>query len=191
MNNPYHRPEDKPHFLDRSEARTMCFDIFNIFAASRELGGEFEMAEPEEGDSRSSSNFKLHQDLAEIRLSQLLLQLAVFVRTFDDVFSSGEHAEAYSKHATTTQGENLIGTLNGGDLRLREACNKIIHTTDFRPVYDYTEREDKSGQQQRAWYLTGEIELTGVLHGKSWEATLNTPNFLEVVLDRIAFESVT
>ncbi|WP_148283354.1 hypothetical protein [Reyranella massiliensis] len=187
MENPYHRTSIKPHYLDRSLAQTMCFDIFNILSASRELASEFEMSESGDGDIRTSSNFKLHHLLAESRLSQLLLQLAVFVRTFDDVLSIGEHSEPYAKHSAATQGENYIGTLDGGDLRLREACNKIIHAEDFRPVYDHSVREDNDGVEQRAWYLTDEIELTGTSYGKHWEATLNTSNFLEIVLDRIAF----
>jgi len=188
MQNPYHRAEARPHFLDRAVARTMCFDIFNIFAASYQLGGEFELADPEEGDARSSSKFRLHHELAEPRLSQLLLQLAVFVRTFDDVFSTGNWAESYAAHAAAAQGENFIGVLSGADLGLREACNKIIHASDFRPVYDRAEREERPGDMQQAWFLTGEIELSGTLNGRVWEATLYTQNFLEIVLDRISFD---
>jgi hypothetical protein len=189
MDNPYHKAEMKPHYLDRATARIMCFDIFNIFAASHNLASEFEFAEAEH-DPRSSSNFKLHHELAEPRLSQLLLQLAVFVRTFDDIFAGGEHAETYAKHVATTQGEDFIGVAeDGGDLRLREACNKIIHATDFRPVYDHVDRADPDGKEQRVWHLTGEIELVGSRGSTDWSVTLYTQNFLEIVLDRIAFNS--
>ena len=140
-------------------------------------------------DTRNSSNFKLHHDLAELRLSQLLLQLAVFVRTFDDMFRESEHADAYAKHANNTSGSNFIGTLNGADdLQLREACNKIIHASDFRPVYDFTVRETEYGKDEQAWHLTGEIELSGTLGNKQWEAVLYVENFLETVLDRITFD---
>ncbi len=188
MENPYHIADVKPHYLDRGAARIIVFDIFNIIAASQSLASQFESAEPGE-DILSLSTFRLHHEIAERRLSQLLLQLAVFVRTFDDILSTGENADSYAKHAERTQGENLIGAMEGADdFGLRDACNKIIHATDFRPVYDRVERGELDDSPESAWHLTGEIELTGSLGKRSWSATLWTQDFLEVVLDRLAFD---
>jgi hypothetical protein len=186
MENPYHQVELKPHHLDRAEARVTCFDIFNIVAASQTLGGEFEMAE-QETDTEPSSLFKLHHDLAETRLSQLLLRLAVFVRTFDDVMREAA-PELYDLHVAATDGANFIGDLDGTDLRLREACNKIIHAIDFRPVYDHADREQVEGEVHRVWFMTGEIEIGGMRGSHQWRATLVVQNFLEVTLERVAFE---
>ena len=87
------------------------------------------------------------------------------------------------------QGENRIGVLEStDDLRLRDACNKIIHATDFRPVYDHVDRDEPDGKEQRTWHLTGEIELSGTLGKKAWSATLWTQEFVEVALDRLAFD---
>lgn len=41
----------------------------------------------------------------------------------------------YRSHAAATNGEDHIGDLDGTSLTLREACNKIIHAVDFRPIY--------------------------------------------------------
>ncbi|CAN7613118.1 hypothetical protein LJR219_004680 [Phenylobacterium sp. LjRoot219] len=186
MENPYHKAEIKPHYLDRETCRVKCFDVFNILSASVALAGEFEMAEPDE-PVEPSSMFRLHHELAEPRLSQLLLDIAVFVRTFDDVMSAVA-PDTYSAFAAQTSGENFVGVLNDGDLNLREACNKIIHATDFRPVYDHVNREVAGAEPQRVWHLDGQIELEGTLGKKPWRAALYVENFLETVLDRIAFE---
>jgi hypothetical protein len=85
--NPYFKAEIKPHYLDCESCRVKCFDVFNIMSASVALAGEYGMAEDDE-PTAPSSMFKLHHRLAEPRLSQLLLEIAVFVRTFDDLMSS-------------------------------------------------------------------------------------------------------
>lgn len=187
MDNPYHHAEVKPHYLDREAVRVKCFDVFNIVSASVALAGEYEMAETDD-PLEPSSMFKLHHELAEQRLSQLLLDIAVFVRTFDDLMSA-EAPDEYAAHVEKTDGENFIGTLDGeGDFRLREACNKIIHATDFRPVYDHADRDLGDDKFERVWHLDGQIELEGTRGKKTWEAVLNVEPFLETVLDRIAFE---
>jgi len=132
--------------------------------------------------------FRLHHRLAEPRLSQLLLEIAVFVRTFDDLMGSLA-PDAYAQHTAQTGGENYIGVLNGdGDFRLREACNKIIHAIDFRPVYDHVDRPVAGGGDAQVWHLDGQIELAGVQSKKDWEAVLNVQEFLEIVVDRLEFE---
>ena len=103
MENPYHKAEIKPHYLDREACRIKCFDVFNIMSASVALAGEYEMAEDDEPVAPSSM-FRLHHRLAEPRLSQLLLEIAVFVRTFDDLMGSLA-PDAYAKHAAETGGE--------------------------------------------------------------------------------------
>ena len=185
--NPYFKAEIKPHYLDREACRIKCFDVFNILSASVALAGEYEMAEHDEPIAPSSM-FRLHHRLAEPRLSQLLLEIAVFVRTFDDLMGSLT-SDAYAKHVGGTSGQDYIGVLDGdGDFRLREACNKIIHATDFRPVYEHVEREIQGPEPLQVWHLDGQIELTGTQGKKDWEAVLFVQNFLEIVLDRLEFE---
>ena len=184
--NPYFKAEIKPHYLDREACRIKCFDVFNIMSASVALAGDYEMAEDDE-PIVPSSMFRLHHRLAEPRLSQLLLEIAVFVRTFDDLMESLA-PDAYAKHAAETGGENFIGVLDGdGDFRLRDACNKIIHATDFRPVYEHVDRDVAGGEPQRVWHLDGQIELAGAQGKKDWEAVLFVQAFLEIVLDRLEF----
>lgn len=187
MENPYWKAEVKPHYLDRDVVRTKCFDVFNIISASVALAGEYEMGESDD-DGEPSSMFKLHHRLAEPRLSQLLLDISVFVRTFDDLMSS-EAPDLYTEYSAKTDGHDYIGTLDSsGKFGLRDACNKIIHATNFRPVYDFVESDLGDGSTRRAWHLDGQIEIEGSQGNKSWEAVLYVNNFLEIVLDRIEFE---
>ncbi|MGX1693618.1 MULTISPECIES: hypothetical protein [Brevundimonas] len=186
IENPYHKAETKPHYLNVAEARMTCFEAFNIVTASQALGGEYEMADEE--DPEPTSLFRLHHALAEPRLSELLLQIAVFVRTFDDVMTDLD-PEAYRAHAAATNGENYIGDLDGTPLSLREACNKIIHAVDFRPVYDHSDRQVADGSYKRVWYMTGEIEIGGMRGQHQWAVLLFVQPFLEVVVDRIDFTS--
>lgn len=189
MENPYQKAEIKPHYLAPAMAEALCFDIFNVISASQSFAGIFEASEADEDDPYPSLS-ALHHKLAEPRLSLMLLQLAVFVRTFDDVMSAGAASERYAQHAAATDGGDALGHLDGNRLNLREACNKIIHAADVRPVYEHTDREGVPGDAQ-AWHLTGEIELKGSRGTQEWNATLYVEPFLEIVLDRIAFDPRT
>lgn len=183
IENPYHHAEIKPHHLDLSEVRLACFDAYNIVTASQTLGGEHEMKGADD-DAGPSTLFELHHALAEGRLSQLLLRIAVVLRTFDDIMRD---VEGYEAHAAATSGENWIGDLDGQPLSLREACNKIIHAVDFRPVYERAERQEVDESYSRVWYMTGEVEIGGMRGAHQWAVLLFVPPFLEMVLDRIAF----
>ena len=127
MDNLYQKTEIKPHHLDREVCRIKCFDAFNILSASVALAGSYEMAEEEE-PVENSTIFKLHPRLAEPRLSQLLLDIAVFVRTFDDVMrtwanivvagtpSFGTYSAPTSRRVTCTVTRQLIGSSSRNSL---------------------------------------------------------------------------
>ncbi len=70
---------------------------------------------------------------------------------------------------------------------MREACNKIIHAIDLRPIYDHSDREVGENARNRVWYMTGEIEIGGMKGREQWSVVLHVEVFLEMVLDRIAF----
>nr|WP_316628686.1 hypothetical protein [uncultured Brevundimonas sp.] len=95
--------------------------------------------------------------------------------------------EACRSHAAATNGEDHIGDQDGTSLTLREACNKIIHAVDFRPIYDHSDRRISEGEYRRVWFMTGEIEIGGMKGREQWAAVLYVPPFLEIVIDRLAF----
>lgn len=66
---------------------------------------------------------------------------------------------------------------------LRECCNKIIHTDDFRPVYD----DDSQPRDEGVWYMTGDIELEGKKGKASWKVSIGMFKFLEAMLEITSF----
>jgi hypothetical protein len=210
MENPYWKTEGTSHYVDLQSIRLDCFDLLNIFEANKALHESFELlraeARVEENRELSIEDavlLDLHLEFSHKRISQLLLNIASRVRTYDDIMA--ETGEKYKAHASNNNGEDYIGAYSGNDkFGLRDACNKIIHALDVRPLYDHvdpvawpslvgaaagkaTPAQSDAAQEETLWYLTGEVELKGKLGGKSWDATLYCQNFIEIILDRINF----
>ncbi|MBG0797159.1 hypothetical protein IYX23_05590 [Methylocystis sp. L43] len=187
MENPYWTTAGQGHHLDLQDMRVLCFDIHNIVASSSTLIGRLELAEPEEL-SEDSTLRKLHYEISEPLLSNRLLHLAIMLRTYDDMMSANDSDGAYTAHVQRTSGSDFVGNIDKGTFSLRDACNKIIHASEIRPLYEsvYNEHEESTGEPV-GWKLTGEIELSGVQNKKPWTAELYVQNFLEVALDRLAF----
>lgn len=77
-----------------------------------------------------------------------------------------------------------IGNLQDKNcFHLRDACNKIIHAAEIRPLYERTDLNIA----EDIWYLTGEIELSGTQRNKDWKATFSLQAFVEITLRVIAF----
>jgi hypothetical protein len=200
MDNPYWTTEGQTHRIDTDSIRRACFELVNIFEASVSLARSFEAQEAEAGRNLSLADYplySLHLELAEAQVSPLLLQLCLMVRTYDDIMSASKHADAYLAHVKKTDEDGYVGTLSGSEeFTLREACNKVIHAVEIRPVYDEVDREApepeaKNPPDQDVWYLTGEIEIKGTQGKTAWEATFCTQDFVESVLARIAFKPPT
>jgi hypothetical protein len=196
MDNPYWQTEGRTHQIDVESIRRLCFEIVSIMEASSTLAHNFEAREAEEERSLDLGHhplLALHLELAEKEVSRLLLQLCLMVRTYDDIMTVSDAADAYAAHAKETDGIDYIGALSGnGKFDLREACNKVIHAQEIRALYERVDRTIVEGDdppEQDVWYLTGEIELKGTHRGKTWEATLYAQDFIETVLERIAFKS--
>lgn len=199
MDNPYWFTKGQTHNIDLGTIKRMCFELTNIFNAGQALAEDFEAMEVEEGkrfDLSHAPLLALHMQLAERQACDVLLQMALLVRTYDDIMKNSEASEPYQAHAVATSGKNYIGGFSqegqNFDLGLRQACNKIIHALEIRALYETVDRTvalDEHGQEldQEIWFLTGEIEMTGTDKGKPWEARLHAPALLEIVLDRIAF----
>jgi hypothetical protein len=195
MENPYWTSDGQEHYVNVDTIKSLCFEICNIFEASRSLANGMHESEYADGEVAKMENFPLmalHQELAFIKSSELLLQLALLTRTYDDQMKSSNKSEEYKKFVRENDSDDSIGGLDGQDrLHLREACNKIIHAQVVRPLYEranqYVFDSDNSDLDQDIWYLTGEIELTGELKGKAWNADFFIQTFLENVLRLIQF----
>lgn len=180
--NPYWHPDIKPHAIEGSDVENLSLQCLHIMLASHSA---ILLDIDEDGKTSGSSRLrKLHLASAEKNLSKALLQIAVSARTFDDLYVQADD-QGYIEHLKAVDAEGPYATSfeNGGDLGIRECCNKIIHAQDFRPVY---ERDDDHGENA-IWYMNTQIELMGERNGKSWSYTLDTIQFLDAVLDLLAY----
>lgn len=185
--NPYHHPFVKPLAFDCRCIEAACRDGFEIIMTTRGLE-TFWNSDLEELAEEPAWSYPLlvncHQNVAEDRLSSILLQLAVSYRTLDDQFEGHPDFDTFRRKQHQTH-ESFLTVYDGKRIpdTLRECCNKIIHTTDFRPVYD-------NGSQPRdegVYFMTGEIELEGTKGRSKWSASIDVFKFLEAMLEVVDF----
>jgi len=197
MDNPYWYSDGQKHHINLETIEVLCFELLNIFEASCPIAENFEAQEIELEEEQNLENFpllKLHQKYAFIQASQILLQIALMVRTFDDQIKDSENEEDYKNYVEEIDDGHYVGGMDGQEtFNYRDASNKIIHAAEVRPLYEridrtITEEAGNKNLDQDIWYLTGEIELCGKLHGNTWNATIHIQAFVETVLDVIRFE---
>jgi hypothetical protein len=177
----------------RSENRT-CEKTANPTVVHVPTRSEAKAEEERRFETKTQPLIALHIELSDVQLRKHLLQLALFVRTYDDLMRDSEDAEAYNEHASKFDGDDTLGWISEGPLGLREACNKIIHAQEIRPAYDRLDRTVVDGQddnEETLIFLTGEVELRGMRNGKSWEGAVDLTAFIETVLERISFQGST
>lgn len=193
MTNPYWHPEYKPHAVDLDEVRRLCVEIYSLVRASAANAGEGIEPEDEDDADVISSLEQLHFQMAEREISKKLLQLAVLIRTYDDLmcFSTEEVASnAYLLHRDQLDVDaGGYGGIHAGPedqlSTLRRCTNKIIHANDVRPVY---RTDDDRNDPNARWGMTSEIELEGSQRGQQWSVCLYLFDFLEGVVDLIAHD---
>ncbi|MEQ8401349.1 MAG: hypothetical protein RIE06_15550 [Roseibium album] len=177
----------KPLAFDCGSVEAACREAFEIVMTTRGLETIWN-ADLEEFGEEPGWSYPLlvdrYQEVAEDRLSNILLQLAVSYRTLDDQLENDTEYGVFKKRQLQVHESFLVVyDGNGTPDTLRECCNKIIHTSDFRPVYD-------NGSQPRdegIYYLTGEIELEGTKGKSEWLVSFDYFKFLEAMLEVIEF----
>ncbi|MBO0141605.1 hypothetical protein JZX87_10590 [Agrobacterium sp. Ap1] len=176
MTNPYWHEYQKPHVVDFDEIRELCIDAFTVIAASRSMAGL-------SGDDVGGPLHDYFLRTAENRLSQSLLDLAVRMRTFEDILAASELRADYDRLVASLIEIDQLGSFGWedeklaqrGDLSFREACNKIIHAVDIRPVYD---NGSNARDEDFAWGMDGTIELAGKLGKREWDVWMYAEDFL-------------
>lgn len=193
IENPYWTSEGQAHFINLDIVNSLCFDLISLFEASRSLAEEMtnlEYADEEPADLNSFPLAKLHMEMSFKKSSELLLQLAILVRTYDDQMTDYGSAE-YIDHVNMCNANTEAGVTPRGALRIREACNKLIHAKEVRPLYEKTDKYVIDSTNEAfdgdIWYLTGEIELSGAFRSKQWDVVLHVQPFLEGILSLISF----
>lgn len=180
--NPYWHEFDKPHVVDRDEIRSLCLDCLHVVLASVAMPALWV-----EDDVEPAWEFPnlaaLHHRTAEAELSRSLLKLAVLVRTFDDQFRESPGYLDHRRRIDDEQGPFGQFYEGSGELGIRDSCNKIIHATDFRPVYD----NGSAPRDEGVWAMNGTVELTSRDRQRGWSVGLNVFAFLEAAIDLTSF----
>ena len=197
MDNPYWHTDGQRHHINTETIEILCFELLNIFEASCPIAEKFEEQESELGEEQTIENYpllQLHQKYAFIQISKLLLQIALVLRTFDDQMKDSDNQKVYKEYIEKIDDGKYVGMIEGQDMfNYREACNKIIHASEIRPLYERVDRKIAGESEnlflnQDVWYLTGEIELSGKHGDNKWNANIHVQEFIETILDLIRFK---
>lgn len=180
--NPYWHPTTKPHVFDPLEVEGLCAAAFETFSTSLNIANYY-VEGAAGGDEEAGFEFpKLvdkHQEKAEGKISSSLLTLSITYRVLEEQLEGREEFQIFKADNPTIFDEKLVYHEGCGRKTLREACNKVIHARDFRPVYDNGTLAGYGG----VWGMDGRIEMEGVQSGKPWLVELNLLDFLEAMLD--------
>lgn len=193
MENPYWNSNGQEHYVNLNDIKKLCFEICNIFESSKSLAENIAYSDDVENKKIDISGFpllELHSELSFKRSSEILLRLSMLVRTYDDQMKRSEESSKYMMIAKKNDSD--IGTISGkGQFYVRDACNKIIHARVIRPLYERADHplmlDGKFSLEDDIWYLTGEIELSGEVNGKEWDAVIYVQPFVEAILGLIKF----
>jgi len=185
--NPYWQG-DKPHIFDAEKIEELCLSAFETYSTSTSLYAQYVVEDEDHEDEGNSQACLLthpsligkHREKAEVKISSALLSLAVAFRTFYDTLEEGDAVKEYvDKNFDADFLCWMEPDRKRNKTSLREACNKIIHARDVRPVYD---KIDDVGANE-IWMMDGVVELQTDEKGKEWCVSIILPDFLEAIMD--------
>jgi len=190
------------HIVGVDDIRRKCFHLINIINGNKWLTndiqkGQAELVEVEDRRPECSDGaglLQLYDDFYRQELSRLSLNIAVMFRIIDDQLISSECAERYKEHRDRVDVNNWYATHEFKRFSIREACNKIIHASEFKPLFDIgdgvvvTSPSGEKHDVEQFPHLTGEMDLVGKLNGNEWSCTINIQPFIEIIIDVLAFE---
>ena len=194
MDNPYWYSKKATHFIDKDRITILCFEILNLFAASKNIALSLQDPYYEDDvflnkdiDIEDSTHLKLFSMYGSKQISNLLIQIAILVRLFDDQTKTSKKSAKYIEHLNALNVQYTIGSYSEKNtFSLRDACNKIIHCDTIRPIYDSLDGISKN--EPNFYYLSGSIELTGKENRKKWTANLYLQCYIDLVMDLICFK---
>jgi len=180
------------HHINKEKIKLLCFHVLNIVSASKtivesRIDSLNTLEINESGDESLSDEgrtlLELHKKFTFSQISELLLQVSVMVRTFDDIANDSENGIEYKSFKKSV--DCYIGHFaDGKAINLREACNKIIHASLLRlgcEKYNVLLNHNKLEDGDDLFgHLSGDVYLEGRFAGKKWEVTPIYPKFRRV-----------
>ncbi len=111
----------------------------------------------------------------KVLVSKNLIHCAISLRILQDFLKTEEDVDFASLDKDALDGISLGAFVRGsGNLTLREACNKIIHATEFTLSWQDLEMNAR-GETPEFW--DGKVILQGERDGKEWQVNLDAATF--------------
>lgn len=176
-----------PHILNHQKITENIFVLQNFALASKDFCTKYQINRCTE--SESEYDWYYYFGWAKSIVSEKLIECAINLRILNDFARNEVKENEYEVDLEKIEKEsqcNLdIGKFTQGEgiLTTREACNKIIHATDFRLVWKEFKRK-KNNKMVSYEYWTGHILLQGSKGKRDWEVILNLTDFC-VALERL------
>jgi hypothetical protein len=188
--------------FDRETIKLNAYRLLCLFYANKEIA---RMAHPEDDDSAS----ELERKFFDREMTQLLLNIAIAVRTLDDQMNalpaSNIERQSYVR-ARDEVNKWRHPCMMFDSLTLRETCNKVIHATTVAPsmqegaeVHEYERSmriehanalehypDEQEPDSVRWHHLSGNIWISGVERKKSWSYLLTVPIFVAAIYELLA-----
>jgi len=165
-----------PHAFDEVGFYEHVFVLRHLCHGSRDLC----ITRPED----KGEDWKDYRQWMKSLVSDHLINLAIKWRILQDSFQRANiQIDFDSLDMAAQQGLN-IGNVKGDSnpLPIREACNKVIHTTEtFLEWKDCTQTSRNQDDQE---YWLGTLTMRGHKDGKPWEVFLNVDDF-SIALSRM------
>lgn len=177
------------HRVDIDSIHQNIFVLLNICYAAKAFGQNHDLSSYEEAEP---INGPYYVGWLKFTLSEKLIDVAIKTRVILDIVKAEEAryretGETYDidsralDKAITDQYN--IGFFVGTDeeVSMREACNKIIHALDIRPILERGNDEhalDEESERKRDWlYWEGTLDLSGKRGKDDWHFTLHVSDF--------------
>lgn len=181
--------------IDGNSILEKCYDLLCTFFANKEIA------------RRSNPNgaytlTELEHRFFETKVSRLLIEIAVYIRVYDDQMRKIPATEPEKIKYTaikTIVDKSSFGLFDDLNLTLRETCNKIIHSDVLQPHTQdgygahnmdlaYSQGE---GEKTINWkHLNGYVRLAGKQNNQEWYVLLDIEVFISAIFQLFSELSV-
>jgi hypothetical protein len=181
------------HRLDIDSIHQNVVLLLNLCYAAETFGRTHDLSAMEESDP---VNGPYYVGWLKFTLSEKLIDVAIKTRILLDIVRAEEKiykedGVAYAIDSVAlddeiTQQYNIGFFVNSEEkVSIREACNKIVHALEIRPLLEKGEGEhvlDEESDVKREWkFWDGSLDLTGSRGKEEWVFTLHISEFCQAL----------
>lgn len=174
------------YVFDTSNLLAKSYELLCVFFSDKELSRR---TDPSHTDSAIAF---LRNQLFESTVTRLLIEIAASLRVMDDQMKhlpidSEDRINYYSRLEEINKYDFEIFN---DDLKLRDVCNKIIHSNTFEILVESGEEAHEQDYAYRAghaeksmdWkYPNGHVRLSGKFKEKDWRIRLDIEVFITAI----------